>query len=471
MNTPGAGFRGKKVVLISWILGLSLMTLNAGAGLAGSDSGGALVRASDLQLELRPALALYGTPFSMKITGLAPGEQVTVKARSTDEKKIVWESSAVFAAGDSGVVDVALQSPISGSYSAGDIFGLLWSMQPQNPPGKKKIGYRENETSGNVVDFSASDSTGRTASARLERLFQMPDRKLARVSLDKNGLRGCLYYPEQGGPFPGVLILAGSGGGIYEWLAQAFASNGFAALNLAYFNYKDLPPELVEIPVEYFQRAVEWMKAQPSIKPDRIALAGGSKGGELALLLASGYIDFSAVVAWTPGEHVWEGLSLKFFDKDYVPISSWSYKGQALPFVRFIYTPEELEKEKIGELRSFVPAHDRSLAHGDPALIEKAMIPVENIKSPLLLISGTDDQTWPADRFCRNITVKLKKGGFPYELKHISHPGGGHMSFLPYLITANRGGGVSGGSPQADARAGFISWEETLQFLHRHLDR
>lgn len=470
MNGPQAKRIGKRAVFLSWIISLSLI-LVAGAGSAGSNPAPSLFRASDLQLGVTPAVALYGTPFSLRITGLARGEQVTVKATSIDKKKIIWESSAVFTAADSGVVDVAAQAPDSGSYSGVDIFGLLWSMQPQNPPSQKKITYREDETSGSVVDFSAVDSTGRIASARLERVFQLANRKLVRVPLEKDGLRGCLYYPEQGGPFPGVLILAGSGGGMDEWLAQAMASNGFAALNLAYFKYKDLPPELVEIPVEYFQHAVEWMKAQPSVKRNRIAIAGGSKGGELALLLASRFIDFNAVVAWTPGEHVWEGLSMKFFDKDYVPISSWSFKAKPLPFIRFIYTPEELEKEKIGELRSFVPAHDRSLAQDDPALIDKAVIPVEKIKAPLLLISGTDDQTWPADRFCRNITAKLKKSKFRFELKHISHPGGGHMSFLPYLITANRGGGVSGGSPQADARAGFISWEETLLFLHRHLDR
>lgn len=448
-----------------------VLALGAMSGTAGSGGSGSLGRVSDLRLEIEPALALYGTPFSLKVTGLAPGERVTLKAQSTDLKKVIWESSAVFDADAAGVVDIAAKAPVSGTYSGADVFGLLWSMQPQNPPGPRKIGYNEDEIAGTTIDFSAADSTGRIASARLERVFQLPGKKLARVPLEKDGLRGCLYAPERGGPFPGVLILAGSNGGIYEWLAQAIASNGFAALTLAYFNYKDLPQELVEIPVEYFQRAVEWMKAQPAIRSDRIAVAGGSKGGELALLLASSYIDFSAVVAWTPSPYVWEGLSMKFFDKDYVPISSWSYQGRALPFVRFIFTPEEFEKEKVGTLRSFVPAHDRSLTQGDPALIEKAAIPVERIKAPLLLISGTDDQTWPADRFCRDITAKLKKSGFRYELKHISHPGGGHMSFLPYLITANRGGGVSGGSPQADARAGFISWEETLNFLHRHLDR
>ena len=68
------------------------------------------------------------------------------------------------------------------------------------------------------------------------------------------------------------------------------------------------------------------------------------------------------------------------------------------------------------------------------------------------------------------VEARLKKAGFAYELKHVVHEGGGHQSFLPYLITANRGG-ISGGTPRADARGGFRSWAETMAFLHRHLDR
>jgi dienelactone hydrolase len=159
---------------------------------------------------------------------------------------------------------------------------------------------------------------------------------------------------------------------------------------------------------------------------------------------------------------------MKFFSPEYTPRSSWAFNGRALPFVKFVYLQEEKEKEQKGELRSFIAAHHRSLAQADPVLLEKAAIPVEKIKAPILLISGTDDQTWPADEFCREIAARLQKANLPFELKAISHKGGGHMSFLPYLITANRGG-TSGGSPQVDAKAGFISWGETISFLQKHL--
>jgi len=341
-------------------------------------------------------------------------------------------------------------------------------MKPLNAKGDRPTSYREDEVNGWTVDFSAAGKTGKTASARLRRVYQMPGQALVRVPLEEEGLYGFLYHPAEGGPFPAVLILAGSGGGVYEWLAQAMASSGFAALTLPYFNYRDLPSELVEIPLEYFHRAVAWLKKQPAVRADRIGVAGGSKGGELALLIASFFNDFQAVVAWTPAAHAWEGLSQKFFSPDYVPVSSWSLNGLALPFIKFIYSQEEKEKEQKGELHSFIALHHRSLAEADPALLEKAAIPVEKIQAPILLISGTDDQTWPAGEFCREIAAKLQRAHFSFEVKTISHEGGGHMSFLPYLITANRGG-ISGGNPQADAKAGFISWKETIAFLKKHL--
>jgi dienelactone hydrolase len=455
-------------VLLSWLIVLGLILPLKGRPAEPKDTPSSAGQ-SGFRIEVDPATALYGTPFSIIVTGSKPGEIITIKARSTDVKNTEWQSEAQFKADAAGKIDVAAQASLSGSYSGTDIFGLLWSMKPQNAKTDRPGSYREDEVNGWTVDFSATNASGASASARLRRVYQMPGRPLVRVPLEEDGMYGFLYHPAEGGPFPAVLILAGADGGVYEWLAQAFASSGFAALTLPYFNYRDLPPELVELPLEYFHRAVGWLKKQPAVRADRIGVAGGSKGGELALLIASLYDDFQAVVAWTPAAHVWEGLSMKFFSPDYIPVSSWSLDGRPLPFVRFIYTQEERDKEQKGDLSSYIALHHRSLAETDPALLEEAAIPVEKIKAPILLISGTDDQTWPADEFCREIAARLQKARFPFEVKRISHPGGGHMSFLPFLITANRGG-ISGGNPRSDGAAGFVSWKETIAFLKKHLE-
>jgi dienelactone hydrolase len=128
--------------------------------------------------------------------------------------------------------------------------------------------------------------------------------------------------------------------------------------------------------------------------------------------------------------------------------------------------------ERKGELASFVPLFRKGLSQADPAAIERATIPVERIRAPILLISGSDDRIWPAGEFCAAIVARLKRKKFPYEVSHLVIDGGGHSSCLPFLVTANRGlliaGDPSGGSPKADARGGYRSWAETIAFLQRH---
>src|SRR4030042_5238745 len=58
-----------------------------------------------LWIQIDPAVALYGTPFSIMVTGLKPDERVTVTARSTDVKNIQWESKADFQADARGNID------------------------------------------------------------------------------------------------------------------------------------------------------------------------------------------------------------------------------------------------------------------------------------------------------------------------------------------------------------------------------
>jgi dienelactone hydrolase len=262
-----------------------------------------------------------------------------------------------------------------------------------------------------------------------------------------------------------VIILGGSSGGLYEWLAQAFASHGFAALTLAYFNYQDLPQELVEIPLEYFSKAVAWIKVQKNIKADCLGLIGGSKGGELALLLAATWSDFKAVVAWVPSGYIWQGIS-----RVMKPASSWSHNGQGLPYIAGVVTPEDIAKYRKGEMDSVRQFYALGLEQADPVTIERATIPVEKIKAPILLVSGTDDQTWPSAEFCDAIMKRLEMYGHPYEHKHIRCQGAGHMVFLPYFITGqNRF--MNGGNARDDAQGSLISWNETIAFLHQHLDQ
>lgn len=420
---------------------------------------------SDLRIVIEPADQIFGTPFSITVTGLMPEEQASINARSIDASRIVWESNAVFKADTRGIIDVRKQAPLSGDYTDADILGLLWSMKPQNPKGKRIAPYSHDEVNGLTVDLTVKDSEGETATARLRRYYQMPGEGLTRIPLEQDGLYGFLYHPVSGGPFPGVIILGGSSGGLYEWLAQAFASNGFAALTLAYFNYQDLPQELLEIPLEYFLKAAAWMKTQKTIKAGCLGIVGGSKGAELALLLGATCNDYRAVVAWVPSGYIWQGIS-----QNMRLASSWSRKGQGLPYITGVLTPEDIAKYRKGEMDSIRQFYALGLEQADPLKIEQATIQVEKIKAPILLVSGTDDQTWPSAEFSDAIMQRLEKYSHAYEDKHIRCEGAGHMVFLPYFITGHNRF-MNGGNARDDAHGSLISWTETMAFLHRHLNR
>jgi len=419
-------------------------------------------------IQVVPKSGLLGVPINIQVKGLKPGEKVILRARSEDGNNVNWESSSLFIADKKGIVDIADQAPVSGDYSELDPAGLFWSMTPQ---GLKKKDWRPYSLKGldrMIVTLTAEKDGAVLATAQLERLLRHPESKLVRESIREHGLEAALFYPAEGGPHPAVISLGGSGGGLSEQREALLGSYGYAVLSLGYFGIEHLPQELVEIPIEYFDRAIGWIKTHKAVDPERIAAFGGSKGGELALLLGASFPDIKAVVGVSASAYVWQGISLKSF----VPRSSWSRDGKGLPFAPFnmIWSDYQkiLKKEPIAFREWYNPEKT------SPDQLKAAAIEVEKINGPVLLISGSNDQMWPSEIFSEMIIKRLKEYGHPYPDEHICFEGAGHTFRLPYLPTAaNQATGqyIFGGNPRADAHASLGAWKAILLFLNRHLCR
>jgi hypothetical protein len=81
-------------------------------------------------INISPAVALTDEPVSIRLSGFAPGQQVTVRAQTTgDDFGRLWQSYAVFTVGQDGKVDLAKQAPLTGTYQSTDGMGLFWSME------------------------------------------------------------------------------------------------------------------------------------------------------------------------------------------------------------------------------------------------------------------------------------------------------------------------------------------------------
>lgn len=59
-----------------------------------------------------------------------------------------------------------------------------------------------------------------------------------------------------GGPFPAVLDLYTFGGGLSEKRAALLASRGFVVLTVALYGHDDMPKNIKEVHLDYFEEAI-----------------------------------------------------------------------------------------------------------------------------------------------------------------------------------------------------------------------
>ena len=251
-----------------------------------------------------------------------------------------------------------------------------------------------------------------------------------------------LYTTEGSTKKLGVLVLGGSDGGKASYLAKPFAEAGYPTVALAYFKSKGTPEALDEIPLEYFAKALDWMKTNEKMA-DGIVAVGGSKGAELALLLAAKHPEIKGVIALAPSSVVWQGLPKVFWP----PRSSWTFGGQSLPYVPYDISKGIDPKELLG-------MYQQSLTQKEA--VEKATIEVEKINGPILLLSGRDDRMWPSVEMGDAIGERLKVKGFKYKVAHIKYDDAGHTLNEFFMI---------GGTSEGNQKARLDSTERMLEFL------
>jgi dienelactone hydrolase len=422
-----------------------------------------------MRLDVLPQRATLDTPVRIHASGLAPGQTLTLRASMADHAGVGWASSATFVATVDGVVDPAAQAPVDGSYDGVDEMGLFWAMEPLVAP-LERAPFALLSEAPLAVTLAAEIDGQRAAEAALERLI-VADGLLA-SDVREGGLLGRFFQPARGGPHPALLVFGGSGGGL-GWsrqVAPLLARHGFATLALAYFGIDPLPSELVEIPLEYFATALDWLAGRPGVLGERPAVMGVSKGGELALLLGATFPRVRAVVAVVPSHVVQAGVG----EAPLTTASSWSRHGQPLPCLQRsaldLTGGQGRDPEAPIALRGY---YDAALT--DTAAVARAAIPVERINGRVLMISGSDDGFWPSTAMADQVVDRLARHAHPYPVQHLAYQGAGHgaggIPYLPKTITVSRHPVrglylTAGGAPATTAASCAASWPQVIRFLN-----
>jgi hypothetical protein len=239
-------------------------------------------------------------------------------------------------------------------------------------------------------------------------------------SIRVDGLVADYFHDVSDKPREALILLGGSEGG-KSWSAHTenirqFVELGYAVLSLAYFGEEGLPARLSAIPLEYFTLAFRWLSSQKEVIPDKYMLLGVSRGAELALLLGSTFPEVKAVVAIAPSSVVFPGAPKNILDALRGQHSAWSLQGCEIPFVPLPYSIVTLQGMITGRRTRMFEEALRN-----PAAVEKAAIPVEKIRGPVLLESFTQDQIWPSTLMANQLETRLNANGFRYYYKHSAH--------------------------------------------------
>ena len=398
----------------AWVLAGAVLML-AGAG-CGSGPAGAPVR-----LDAGPAAAALVDPVHVSVSGLPPAGLVTVQARTLDPQGQPWVSAAVFRASAAGTLNLATAVPVSGSYHTADAAGLFWSLHPA--PGTNQATNFSSSAAGFTVRLEVLTGGRVRASATLRRLLPVT---VSVQAVHRDGFAGLLYTSAAVRPgAPAVVVLGGAAGGYDDLPAQGLAMSGYPALALAYFDEPGLPQCLCSIPLEYFARAVGWLRAQPAGRGRPVVLYGASRGAEAVLLLAS-YLPHLAdgVVASSPTAAINPANSA-------APGPAWTFGGQPLA--------------PVGN------------------------IPVTRIRVPLLMGDGGQDAVWDSAAAASTIMGELRGSPDHAPATNLYYPGAGHYYFgvPPYFpVFTNTEVAGLGGSAQADALATEQFWTRMITFLN-----
>lgn len=398
------------------------------------------------EILVNPKSAPLDQPVDVRVVGLPPGKPVTVQLSTGDRA-----SHGVFVADERGVVDLTRHAPVEGTYSGVDAMGLFWSLERTG--GKSGPTVLSVEGAGECV---------------LERLT-VP-KGVERVEVRENGLVGTLFAPEaDGGELPGVIVLSGSEGGIHETDAALLAAHGFVTFALGYFGMQGLPKYLEDIPLEYFGTAIDFLGERAG----EIGVIGGSRGGELALLVGATFSQVRAVVSIVGSGVVTQGIGpgANLLQKLQYETASWTFKGEPLPYLPY-FVGDELRAKMVND----EPVPLRLAFDTSDGIPEDTEIRVENIVGGVLLISSGHDDGWPSAELSDVAMRRLKDHEHPFPYEHVVYPEAGHLiagpPHRPATDVTYPGPGVTfsgGGVPHATAHAQANAWKRTVEFLQEQL--
>jgi dienelactone hydrolase len=299
---------------------------------------------------------------------------------------------------------------------------FLTAMRPTEAPFKDPAFFPP-PTGPSPVALSVVAGGKTIARATVSRRVTPPSVRVRHFTVRGDGIEAFLFMPRVRGRRSAVVAFGGSEGrnSMFD-VAATLARHGYPALALAYFHEPGLPQELRDIPLEYFARAVRTLDRQPGVDRRHVVVMGHSRGGELALLLASTFPRLiHGAVGLVPSANVWPAPAAN--------LDAWTLHGKG---------------------------------------IRPRPIRVERIRGPVLTAGAGDDRVWASGPSVRTIERRLRAHRFRFFHAGVVYPRAGHLigDPLPYQPAATDASSF-GGTPGLNEAAREDLWPRILRYFAR----
>lgn len=423
-----------------------------------------------MKIDISDMESLVTEKIKIKVLELSPNSKLRISIKT----ELPWcsgeeySSYGIFISNEQGEVDLDLVKPVEGTYEANDSMGLIYSLKKSRTEGKN---IAENISIDKPMIMNmVFESSNERKEINLKRLFKTEDVIVKHIC--EEGFSGELFYKEKSNNKI-ILMLGGSDGNMsaITLMAAPLASKGVNVLMVPYFASEGLPEKLEKVPLEYFEKIFKWIENNEIISSKEIFLHGTSKGGELALLLASRYKQIKKVVAVEPHSYCFQALNGMNCGKN---VSSWSHKGESIPFIGIdnnIFIEDQKKAIENGIPFGFASTYKKSIERVTNK--EEARIKVENSEADILMFAGKEDNIWNSYDGCLVILDNLKKSDYKHKVELLTYDRMGHPMPVPYIIpisdtlSIKMMGGVfsSGGTIEGNAEGQFKSWQITIEFF------
>ena len=246
------------------------------------------------------------------------------------------------------------------------------------------------------------------------------------LTVKKDGFAGEFC---EGTKYPDVVIIrvGGSGAAKERVIAsgQFLIDAGYSVLFLGYYLWEDQTDIISEIPVDYVEKAIAWLKEKTNNPNLKIGMTGISQGAQYTLLASSLIPDITSIALASPFDHVMEGNTSLFKGTGH---SSFTWHGTELRYSEWKLLRTNTLKLLLRILKDKDYGLSRMMRYGydKNGADESSRIQVEKMHSHVLLLASKNDDCWPADEAVPRVVNRLKQVDYPYTVESYIYQKGCH---------------------------------------------